>query len=402
MNCGHRRGLWLYLGGPGALLMTHLPLSAVFDGLPDPRRDTRNKLHRLADILAIATCAIIAGAESWEAIAEYGRTKADFFRGFLPLVNGIPSPETFERVFAKLDPAAFSRAFGRWMAAACEATGLIPVAIDGKSARRARRDTATGCLTVVSAWAVEDRLTLGQVAVADGSNEIGAIPELLGVLDLAGGIVTIDAAGCQVANAEIIRRRGGHYLLAVKENQPKLLAAVESAFERADAADFVGVVCDRHESKEDGHGRHEKRTVTVLYDPVGLPSAWPDVAAVVRIERVRSVGGKCSRTKHYYLSSHRGTAVELGTRQRGHWGIENSLHWVLDVAFREDESRTRTGHAGANMAMIRRVAVTLLRRVEGKSSIQTRRLTAAWDDELMLKVVQAVPAVQRRKPVACE
>ena len=382
-----------------------IPLTDVYADLPDPRQNL-NKRHALTDILVLATCAVIAGADGWDQIAEYGRRKEAFFRRFLALPNGIPSHDTFNRVFTALDPNAFSQCFARWLAAACADADadakLVPIAIDGKSARRSPKSTATGCLHLVSAWATANGVTLGQVSVPEGSNEVAAIPELLRTLDLAGAIVTIDAAGCQVANAEIIRRRGGHYLLAVKENQPKLLAAVESAFERADAADFVGVVCDRHESKEDGHGRHEKRTVTVLYDPVGLPSAWPDVAAVVRIERVRSVGGKCSRTKHYYLSSHRGTAVELGTRQRGHWGIENSLHWVLDVAFREDESRTRTGHAGANMAMIRRVAVTLLRRVEGKSSIQTRRLTAAWDDELMLKVVQAVPAVQRRKPVACE
>src|SRR3954452_8778496 len=193
-----------------------LALTTVFADLPDPRRDTRNKLHRLTDILVIATCAVIGGAESWEAIAEYGRTKEVLFRRFLPLENGIPSPDTFERVFAKLNPGAFAQAFGRWMAAACEATGLIPVAIDGKSARRAKRNTATGCLTVVSAWATENRLTLGQVAVPDGSNEIGVIPDLLRTLDLSGAIVTSDAAGCQVANAGIIRGQGGHYLLTVK------------------------------------------------------------------------------------------------------------------------------------------------------------------------------------------
>ena len=181
--------------------MPALPLAAVFDDLPDPRRDTANKLHALTDVLTIATCAVIGGAESWEAIAEYGRTKEDFFRRFLELENGIPSPDTFERVFAKLAPGAFAQAFGRWMAAACEATGLVPVAIDGKSARSARQNTATGCLTVVSAWATENRLTLGQVAVEDGSNEVAAIPELLKVLDLSGAVVTIDAAGCQVANA---------------------------------------------------------------------------------------------------------------------------------------------------------------------------------------------------------
>src|SRR3954452_18462675 len=217
--------------------MPPLPLTAVFDDLPDPRRETANKLHGLTDILVIATCAVIGGAESWEAIAEYGRTKADFFRRFLPLDNGIPSPDTFERVFAKLDPGAFAEAFGRWMAAACEATGLVPIAVDGKSARAAKRDTATGCLHVVTAWAAENRLVLGTAAVADGSNEIAAIPELLRTLDLAGAIVTIDAAGCQVENARIIREKKGYYLLTVKDNQPTLRAAVEAVFDRACEAD---------------------------------------------------------------------------------------------------------------------------------------------------------------------
>jgi predicted transposase YbfD/YdcC len=373
--------------------MTPMPLTAVFDDLPDPRRDTRNKLHRLTDILTIATCAIIAGAESWEAIAEYGRTKADFFRRFLPLDNGIPSPDTFERVFAKLDPGAFSRAFGRWMAAACEATGLIPIAVDGKSARRAKRDTATGCLTVVSAWATENRLTLGQVAVPDGSNEIGTIPELLRTLDLAGAIVTIDAAGCQVANAEIIRGRGGHYLLAVKDNQPTLRAAVERVVGAACEADFLGVAMDGSEATDDAHGRHEERYVTVISDPEGLPADWPDVAAVVEVDREREVGGKRTATSHYYLSSYAGTAAEFGRWVRGHWGIENGLHWVLDVIFREDDSRVRAGHAGENLAMVRRAAVALLSRAPGKGTIPTKRLKAGWDDNYLLQVLQGIPAI---------
>src|SRR4051812_44731258 len=270
--------------------MPSLPLTDVFAALPDPRRDTRNKLHDLTDILVIATCAVIGGAESWEGIAEYGRTKAAFFGRFLSLENGIPSPDTFERVFAKLDPIAFAAAFGGWMAAACESTGLIPIAIDGKSARAAKRNTATGCLHMVTAWAAENRLVLGTASVADGSNEIAAIPELLRALDLAGAIVTI-AAGCQVENARIIRQQEGHYLLAVKDNQPTLRAAVEAVIGRACEADFEGVRCDGHESDEDGHGRHEERYVTVVYDPEGLPTEWPDVAAGVQVNREREVRG---------------------------------------------------------------------------------------------------------------
>ena len=367
-----------------------LPIASVFSDLPDPRRETANKLHGLVDILVIATCAVLGGAETWEAIAAYGQTKATFFRRFLTLENGIPSPDTFERVFARLDPVSFSQAFGRWMAAACEGTGLIPIAIDGKSARSAKRATATGCLHLVSAWATECRLTLGQVSVRDGSNEVAAIPELLRTLDLAGAIVTIDAAGCQVENARLIRRQGGHYLLAVKDNQPTLHAAIQAAFDRACEADFVGVKYRCHESFADGHGRQEERYVTVLPDPAGLPDGWVGAAAVVRVVRERTVDGVTTMTTHHYLSSYRGTAGQMARWIRGHWGIENGLHWVLDVVFGEDDSRVRAGHAGANLAMIRKVAVALLRRAPGKGSTVTKRLKAGWDDEFLLKVLQGI------------
>ena len=365
-----------------------LPLTTVFADLPDPRR-TLHKKHALVDLLVIATCAVISGAEGWDQVAEYGRRKTTFFQRFLKLENGIPSHDTFNRVFAALDPTAFADRFARWMASACDGTGLTPIAINGKSVRGSKRRTATGCLHLVSAWATANGVTLGQVSVAEGSNEVAAIPELLQVLDLAGAIVTIDAAGCQTANAAEIRRQGGHYLLAVKDNQPTLHAAVRAVFDRACEADFAGVDHDGHASVEDGHGRHEERYVTVIRKPEGLPDGWTDV---VQVNRVREVRGKRTQTTHYYLTSHAGTAKELGDRVRGHWGIE-SMHWILDVAFREDASRTWAGHAGANLGMIRKVAVSLLKRVEAKGSIHTRRLTAAWDDEFMLKVVQGIPAI---------
>jgi predicted transposase YbfD/YdcC len=278
------------------------------------------------------------------------------------------------------------------MAAACEATGLIPIAVDGKSARAAKRDTATGCLHGVTAWAAENRLVLGTAAVPDGANEVAAIPELLRTLDLAGALVTIDAAGCQVENARIIRQRAGHYLLAVKDNQPTLRAAAEAVIERACEADFVGVRTDGHESVEDGHGRHEERYVTVVYDPEGLPGEWPDVAAVVQVNRERELGGERAVTSHYYITSHDGTAAESGGWVRGHWDIENGLHWALDVVFREDRSRIRAANAGANLAMVRRVAVSLLRRAPGRGSGVTKRLKAGWDDDYLLQVIQGIKA----------
>ena len=216
-------------------------------------------------------------------------------------------------MFAKLAPGAFAQAFGRWMAAACEATGLVPVAIDGKSARAAKRDTATGCLHVVTAWAAENRLVLGPAAVPDGSNEIAAIPELLRTLDLAGAIVTIDAAGCQVENARIIRERGGHYLLAVKDNQPTLRAAVEAVFDRACEADFTGVRSDGHEADR-GRPRAARGAVRDgrLRPRRACRPSWPDVAAVVQVNREREVGGERAVTSHYYITSHDGTAAEFG------------------------------------------------------------------------------------------
>jgi predicted transposase YbfD/YdcC len=370
---------------------TRASLSTVFDDLPDPRRDTRNKLYRLTDNLVFATCAVIAGAESWEAIAEFGRTKDDLFRQFLRLDDGIPSPDTFERVFAKLAPGAFSQAVGRWMVAACEATALVQIAVDGKSARAAKRDTATGCLHVVTAWAAENRLVLGAASVADGSSEAAAIPELLRTLDLAGAIVTIDAAGCQLENARIIRERAGHYLLAVKDSQPTLRAAVEAVLERACNADFVGVRSDGYEESGDGHARREKRDVVVIHEPSGLPPGWPDVAAVALVNRAREAGGERTSTSHCHLTSHAGTVAEIAGLVRGHRGIEIGLHWVLDVVFREDRSRFREGHAGSNLAVIRRVVVALLRRAPGKGSGVTKRLKAGWDVEYLLQVLRGIP-----------
>jgi predicted transposase YbfD/YdcC len=373
-----------------------LPITSVFADLPDPRRETENKLHRLIDILTLAVCAVIGGAETWDAIAEYGRSKEAFFRRFLELPNGLPSPDTFSRVFAKLDPKAFADRFGRWMASACSATGLVPVAVDGKSSRQAKKATATGCLHTVSAWATQGRLTLGQVAVPDGSNEIAVIPELLQTLDLAGAIVTIDAAGCQKENARIIRDGEGHYLLCAKANQPSLLQAVEAVFHRAEATGYEGLEFDHHAQSDEGHGRREERSVAVIYDPSGLPEDWPDVKAVVSVVRQREVGGVSTMTTHYYISSHAGTALEMAGLIRGHWGIENGLHWVLDVVFHEDQSRIREGHAGENLGLLRRVAVALLKRAPGKGTTPTKRLKAGWDDEFLLQVLQGIPAIEVR------
>lgn len=366
-----------------------LPIATVFADLPDPRRDTPNKLHRLTDILTIATCAVIAGADGRDQVAEYGRRKEAFFRRFLALPNGIPSHDTFDRVFAKLDPDAFADRFGRWAAGAGEAAGLVHVAIDGESARRSPRDTFTGCLHLVGAWAVEDHLPLGVRAVPAGGHEITTIPALVAGLDLTGAVVTVDAAGCQKGTVAQVRAGGGEYVVCVKGNQPGLRDAVAGVFDRAAGTDFAGA--DMAAEVGGGHGRAEERYVTVVEDPEGLPDGWAGVGAVALVCREREVGGKANEsTAHYYLTSLRVPAAVLAGYIRAHWGIENGPHWVLDVAFREDESRTRTGHAGANLGMVRRVAVSLLKRAGTTGSIQTRRMKAAWDDDYMLKVLQEI------------
>jgi predicted transposase YbfD/YdcC len=369
-----------------------LPIPEVFADLPDPRRETENKLHRLGDILTLAVCAVLGGAETWDAIALYAAAKEAFFRRFLELPNGIPSPDTFSRVFARLDPAAFADRFGRWMASACWATGLVPVAIDGKSARSAKKATATGCPHTVSAFATQARLTLGRVAVAEGSNEVATIPDLLMTLDLAGAIVTIDAAGCQKGNARLIRDFGGDYLLSVKANQLGLLTTVKGVFDAAEAAGYDGVTFDHHDQAEEGHGRVEFRSVAVVHAPQGPREDWPDVKAVVRVARRREVAGRSTTSTHYYISSHQGTASEMAGLIRGHWGIE-AMHWVLDVVFHEDQSRIKEGHAGENLALLRRVAVALLKRSPGKGSLVNKRLKAGWDDDFLLQVLQGIPEV---------
>jgi predicted transposase YbfD/YdcC len=362
---------------------------SYFAELPDPRVN-RTRKHRLDDILGITLCAVICGADSFEEIERFGEARQEWLKGFLALPNGIPSHDTFNRVLAALDRDKFAECFGRWMADLCAGTGLRAIAVDGKAVRSAPADTFSGCLHLVSAWATENGLALGQVAVADGSHEIAAVPELLKVLDLTGALVTLDAAGCQKETLGQIRTQGGDYLVAVKGNQPTLQRAVHAAFDRACEAEFAD--CDMASGAADGHGRHEERYVTVIAEPEGLPPGWADVAAVVVVGREREVKGKNTSTCHFYLTSLRAGAAELGGYVRGHWGIENGLHWCLDVAFREDANRTRDANAGANLGVVRRVAASLLKQDKGKGSIKAKRLGAALDTKYLEQVLRGFKA----------
>jgi predicted transposase YbfD/YdcC len=360
-----------------------------FADLPDPRLE-RTRLHELLDVIVIATCAVICSAESWEDVAEFGRSKFDWLKRFLKLPNGIPSHDTFNRVFARLDPQALQECFLRWLRAVSEEIGVQPIAIDGKTLRRSfDRASAKSALHLVSAWATANHLTLGQVAVDEKSNEITAIPKLLELLDVSGAIVTIDAMGCQKEIAAQIRQGGGDYVLAVKDNQGRLYEDILQCFQRHLDDECPAVEHSWHEAVDDGHGRRERRTVLVLNDPEGIRDRelWKDLDTICMVVSERTMNGQTSTEARYYIGSRWGTAEDYGRWVRGHWGIENSLHWVLDVSFREDDSRLRTGHGPANLALLRRITVSLLRNEETKHSIHTKRLKAAWDESYLLKVL---------------
>ena len=295
-----------------------------FADLPDPRM-ARTRKHKLLDILALTLCAVISGCDTFYEVEDFGREREDRFKGFLELPHGIPSHDTTNRVFAALHPKRFNECVGRWMEAVCEATGLRHIAADGKSAKSAMAGMFTGCLHPVGVWATENGVILGQEAVAEKSNEIAAIPELLRVLQLRGAVVTIDAAGCRKGIARQIRARGGHHLLAVKGNQPKSEEAIRAQFECACEA---GTAHSHHASSERGHGRQEERDVTVIADPAGLPEGWADAAAVVLVGRERTAGGVTTATAHFDLTSLKATAEELGKPVRNHWSVETNCTGV--------------------------------------------------------------------------
>ena len=357
-----------------------------FRALDDPRL-ARSRRHDLLNIVAIAICAVICGADSWVDVERYRAAKRDWLKGFLTLANGIPSHGTFGRVFAALAPDQFRACFAAWVAEVADAVGVKHVAIDGKTVRGSRAGGRTA-LHLVSARAAEARLTLGQEAVDEKSNAITAIPRLLAVLDLTGALVTIDAMGCQREIAGKIVERSGDYMLAVKGNQPTLYAEVGRLDEAARATEYAGA--DGHCTEGHAHGRDELRACWVLTDLVELGERpkWPGLRSVAVVVRDRTVAGKNSCETHYYISSRVMTAKEFLGVIRAHWGIENSLHWVLDVSFGEDRSRVRTDHGPENFALIRRMAVSILQADESKGSIRGKRLTAGWNNEFLEGVLR--------------
>jgi predicted transposase YbfD/YdcC len=358
-------------------------LFAPFATLTDPRVN-RRKRHPLLGIVFIAVCAVVSGANDCVAMAKFGTSKRAWLEKYLDLPHGIPSHDTFTRVFAALDGKAFVACFLDWVAALHEATAGQLVAIDGKTAR-ATLDKAKGQnpLHVVSAWAAENRLLLGQEVVDDKSNEITAIPKLLQVLELTGAIVTIDAMGCQKDIAATIRAKGAHYVLAVKGNQEHLEEDILDAFAAVDNGQSAATV-RTHTKHDRGHGRVETRCTQTMAVPEGLrhQDQWHDLASIARCTRTYQEGGDEKSEVRYYISSMPPLAKPLARAIRGHWGIENGLPWVLDMYFAEDRNRARTGNAAANLALLRRWVLSLLQRDDSTTGgIEKKRLQAAWNDD---------------------
>jgi predicted transposase YbfD/YdcC len=369
-----------------------MSLAAHFNRLPDPRV-RRTRRHALVDILVITVCAVICGADDWVAIARFGRAKRTWFRQFLALPHGIPSHDTFGRVFAALDPHAFHAAFLAWVDSVATLLPGDVIAIDGKTLRRTF-DTASqkAAIHMVSAWATTQGLCLGQVKTDAKSNEITAIPALLDVLALAGRIVSIDAMGCQPAIARRIRDRGGDYVLSLKGNQTRLHEDVQALFADAEAHGFRDLAHTTVETVDGDHGRIEQRHAWATDDLVCLSSRrrWPGLRSVLRVDAARTVGAQTSRETRYFISSLPADAAQLARIVRGHWTIENSLHWVLDVALHQDHTRIRTGHAPENLATLHHIALNLLKqeRTE-KLGIKNKRLAAGWDHDYLLRVIMA-------------
>ena len=355
-----------------------------FGELTDPRVE-RTREHLLEEILFLAIAAVLSGAESWNDIEDYATAKREWFQTFLRLPGGIPSHDTFNRVFAALNPEELEQGFAAWVRSIAQLTAGEVIAIDGKALRGTRQAGQKAIVHMVSAWASGNNLVLAQRKVDDKSNEITAIPKLLAALELTATVVTIDAIGCQRAIAQQITEQKADYILAVKENQGHLLADVKDSF-RMLAADAVA------EEIDCGHGRVERRRCAVVGDLTLLEKAseWAALRCLVRIEaeRFHKSTGQIERETRYYITSLAPDATRLNRAIRQHWGIENKLHWVLDVAFGEDHSRKRTGHAAQNFSLLTRIALNLLQQDrKSKRGIKGKRLKAGWDNDYLLKVL---------------
>lgn len=368
-------------------------IEAHFGGLEDSRA-ALGKRHQLLDIMVIAICGVICGADNWVEVEMFGKAKERWLRQFLALPHGIPSHDTFGRIFAQIDPAQFETSFLSWVQAVFEITDGQVVAIDGKTVRRSHdRSNGKAAIHLVSAWATANHLVLGQVKVDDKSNEITAIPQLLQLLELRGCIVTIDAMGCQTEIVAQIMEADADYVLTVKENQPHLLQDISIFFDLAQQNGFAKVNHDYYRTVNGGHGRIETRECWTISGDEDLQflrsyGCWQGLQTMAMVKRQRRIADKVTSETQYYISSLPNEAKRILQAARSHWGIENSLHWVVDVAMGEDDSRVRKGHAPENLALLRRVALALLKQEKtAKVGVKAKRHKAGWDENYLMKVL---------------
>ncbi len=364
-------------------------IRAHFEGLTDPRR--REPTYPLLNLVVITLCAVISGADDFVAIAKWARTKRDWLAKFLDMSAGIPSHDRFNAVLGALRPAEFEQCLLSWITSLHEITDGQIVAIDGKTLRRSY-DTASSksAIHMVSAWATANHVSLGQVVVDAKSNEITAIPKLLELLEISGSLVTIDAMGCQTEIAEKIVVGGADYCLAVKRNQPTLYDQIAAHFRALIETEFVGAKVRQTSTHEKSHGREEDRYYFICPVPESVTDAvrWKKLKAIGMAMNVTQRDGKEHTEIRYYILSRYLAAGRFAAAVRGHWGIENSLHWQLDVTFGEDQCRVRKGHADANLSLLRRAALSLLKNERtAKVGIKNKRLTAAWDESYLTKVL---------------
>lgn len=368
-------------------------IQAHFGTIDDPRRTYLND-HPLINIITIALCAVIAGAEGWTDIERFGQQKQAWLSGFLDLKKGIPSHDTFGRVFARIDPEQFRQSFLAWVQAVFAVTGEQVIAVDGKQLRRSH-DTGVGkhAIRMISAWATANGLVLGQYKISGRSSERTAIPKLLKLLDIHGCIITIDAIGTQPKIAAQIVHQGADYLLPVKENQPHLLEDIALFFKLAEHNGFARVSHSYHRTVDNNHGRMEIRACWAVDGPENLDflrgaDAWPQLRTIVMMRSERRLKQKRSVETRFFITSLANDARQILAAKRAHWGIENRLHWVLDMAFREDDSRVRQGNADQNLAILRHMALNLLKQEKSaKGGIKAKRLQAGWNEDYLVKVL---------------
>lgn len=362
-----------------------------FSALPDPRQALK-VLYPLDEVLLLTFCAVLCGADGWVSVALFGRRKLDFLRRFLPFANGTPSHDQLGLIFGALDAAAFQHGFIAWTQALSGGVDGV-VAVDGKTLRRSfDRAGRKGALHMVSAWSSAQKLTLGMRAVEEKSNEITAIPELLELLAIRGAIVTIDAMGCQKRIAETIIDKGADYVLGLKGNQGSLRDDVELLFTEQMANGFKDIGVSTASETDAGHGRIETRRVFATQEIGWLKErhGWKGLTSIVMVLSTRETNGAESTERRFYITSLAADADKLGAAIRQHWGVENALHWVLDVNFRDDDCRIRKKNAPANFTAVKRATINALRKAPGKDSLKSKRLIAAWDEHYLAKTLAAI------------